>query len=307
VTARCRRSHLVVVLAVAATLTVAGCQGGADTSRSAAAPRTTNPSTITTTTSTTAPAPTTPAPTTPAGPTPTGPLGNPWPQIGAAPPGHHTILAMGDSLMGLTVVTLPDVLAAHGFDAVVYDAHVSASGLLDPMNGSSARDYFALQLAAHPDVDTVMFEWTGVCAVGCGPDTIPYGSPAFFAAWHAAAADLVHDAYAHGLAVLWAISPPPPPDLTGGTPIEDWSSTPMRFLVGNALSMSERRYPADFGVTVADWWQALSDTNGQWQQALWYDNALHVVRVDDRLHFTSEGSTRSSTWTVAALARLYQR
>ncbi len=249
---------------------------------------------------------TTPAPTTAAGPTPTGPVGNPWPQIGAAPPEHHAILAMGDSLMGETVFTLPTVLAAHGFDAVVYDAHINASGLLDPMNGSSARDYLAQQLAIHPDVDTVIFEWAAVCAVACGPDTLAYGSPEFFAAWHAAAGDLVRDAYTRGLKVLWAISSPPPPDVTGEAPVEDWSSKSMRVLVGTTLTMYERRYPTDFGVTVADWWQALSDTNGQWQDALWYDDALHTVLVGDRVHLTEDGSTRTSTWTVAALARLYE-
>ena len=61
------------------------------------------------------------------------------------------------------------------------------------------------------------------------------------------------------LKVLWAISSPPPPDVTGEAPIEDWSSKSMRVLVGTALTMYERRYPTDFGVTVADWWQALSD------------------------------------------------
>ena len=145
------------------------------------------------------------------------------------------------------------------------------------------------------------------CAGACGPDTLAYGSPEFFAAWHAAAGDLVHDASARGLKVLWAISSPPPPDVTGEAPIEDWSSKSMRVLVGTALTMYERRYPTDFGVTVADWWQALSDTNGQWQDALWYDDALHTVLLGDRVHLTEDGSTRTSTWTVAALARLYER
>ena len=290
------------VLAVAAIMTAAGCRGATDTIRSAATPSTTKPVTSTSTSTTT-----TPPPTTVAGPTPAGPVGNPWPQIGAAPREHHAILAMGDSLMGETVFTLPTVLAAHGFDAVVYDAHVNASGLLDPMNGYSARDYLAQQLAAHPDVDTVMFEWVGVCAVACGPNTFAYGSPEFFAAWQVAAGDLVRDAHGRGLQVLWAISSPPPPDITGEAPVEDWSSKSMRVLVGTTLTMYARRYPAELGVTVADWWQALSDTNGQWQETLWYDDALHTVLVEDRVHLTEDGSTRTSTWTVAALARLYER
>ena len=214
---------------------------------------------------------------------------------------------MGDSLMGGTYSTLPGVLAAHGFDAVVYDAHVNGSGLLDPMNGSLARDYLALQLQAHPDVDTVIFEWAGVCDDVCGADAIAYGSPEFFAAWQAAASDLIHDARLRGLKVVWAISPPPPPDLSGDAPVEDWSSQAMRVFVTTLTATYERDYPADFGVTTADWWQALSDTSGQWQENLWYDDALHAVRAPDRVHLTDDGSTRTSTWTTAALATLYAR
>ena len=125
-----RRRRGCLALTAAAIVTIAGCQGGTDTTQSATAP-----STSTTSTST---------------PPPTRPVGNPWPQIGKAPPEHHAILAMGDSLMGGTYFTLPQVLAAHGFDAAVYDAHVSASGLLDPMNGYSARDYLALPTRGPP-------------------------------------------------------------------------------------------------------------------------------------------------------------
>ena len=281
-----RRRRGCFALAAAAIVTIAGCQGGTDTTRSATAPSTS-------TTSTSAPPP-------------TRPIGNPWPHIGNAPPEHHAILLMGDSLMGGTYFTLPQVLAAHGFDAAVYNAHVSASGLLDPMNGYSARDYLALQLQAHPDVDTVIFEWAGVCDDVCSADALAYGSPEFFAAWQAAASDLIRDARLHGLKVVWAIPPPPPPDLNGDTPVEDWSSQAMRVFVTTLTAAYERNYPADFGVTTADWWQALSDTNGHWQETLWYDRALHAVRAPDRVHLTEDGSVRTSTWTTAALARLYE-
>jgi hypothetical protein len=276
------RGFLVVVAAIVGT---AGCQGATVANHSAG------------------PAPTTFA----GGPVPDAPVGNPWPQIGAAPPGHHAILAMGDSLMGGTLYTLPGVLAAHGFDAVVYDGHVSASGLLDPMNGYLARDYLALQLAAHPDVDTVIFEWAGVCDDVCGTDALRYGSNEFFAAWQDAAGDLIRDARLRGLKVVWAISPPPPPDLDGDVPVEDWSSQAMREFVTTLAATYERNYPTDFGVTTADWWQALSDTSGHWQQSLSYDGSSHAVRAPDRVHLTVDGSTRTSTWTVAALAAVYQR
>jgi len=273
-------------LLAAVLVAAAGCQRANQASRSATAP-----------TTTTAP----PATTTPVA------LGNPWPQIGSAPPEHHAILLMGDSLMGGTYLTLPAVLAAHGFDATVYDAHVNGSGLLDPMNGYFARDYLALQLQAHPDVDTVIFEWAGVCDDVCSADALAYGSPDFFAAWQAAASELIHDARLHGLKVVWAISPPPPPDLNRDAPVEDWSSQAMRVFVTTLAAAYERNYPADFGVTTADWWQALSDTSGHWQKTLWYDNATHAVRAGDRVHLTEDGSTRTSTWTTAALATLYGR
>jgi hypothetical protein len=267
-------------LAVAAILAVGGCQSRTDATRS--------------TTSTSAPSP-------------TAPVANPWPQIGTAPPVHHEILVMGDSLMGGTYLTLPGVLAARGFDATVHDAHVNASGLLDPMNGYFARDYLALQLAAHPEVDTVIFEWAGVCDDVCAADALAYGSPEFFAAWQAAATDLIRAARLDGLEVVWAIPPPPPPDLRGDRPVREWSSQAMRVFVTTLTAAYERSYPADLGVTTADWWQALSDTNGHWQETLRYDGAVHQVRAPDRVHLTHDGSIRTSTWTTAALVTLYAR
>ena len=65
-------------------------------------------------------------------------------------------------------------------------------------------------------------------------------------------------------------------------------------------------YAAVPGVTTADWWRALSDTSGQWQENLWYDDAIHAVRTPDLVHLSDDGSTRTSTWTVAALAKLYE-
>ena len=118
-----------------------------------------------------------------------------------------------------------------------------------------------------------------------------YGSPEFFAAWQAAASDLIRDARLHGLKVVWAIPPPPPPDLNGDTPVEDWSSQAMRVFVTTLTAAYERNYPADFGVTTADWWQALSDTNGHWQETLWYDQAWDTVRA--RIACTSPRTDRS--------------
>jgi hypothetical protein len=207
--------------------------------------------------------------------------------------------------MGQVVHTLPENLASHGFDAVVYDAHINASGLLDPMEGVGVRERLAQQLALHPDVDTVVFEWLNVCAFACGDGGPAYGSPEFYAAWQDTVRALVGDARAHGLQVLWAIPPPPPPAPADDPFVESWSSQSMRAAVATVLAENARQYPVTLGVATTNWWTALSDTNRQYQRSLWYDDALHQVRMDDGVHLTDDGSVRGSTWTVASLAQLY--
>jgi hypothetical protein len=287
---------LVTALGLFATA-LSACQTGPDQSVSSA----TSPTTSTTT----SPPTTTSTTTTIPGPPPAGPVGNPWPDIGPTPLQHHAILTLGDSLMGGATSTLETNLASHGFNAVVYDGHVNGTGLLDPVNGISARELFQEQLTYHPDIDTVVFGWSGVCAVACGTSTLRYGSPEFYATWHDEARKLVDLAWAHGLQVVWVTAPPPRLDSSGQPPTEDWMSYPMRPIVQTRLAQEVRKYPNTLGVPVADVWQALSDTSGQWQQSLWYDGALHEVRVDDFVHLTDDGSLRASTWVVAALARLY--
>jgi hypothetical protein len=214
---------------------------------------------------------------------------------------------MGDSIMGQVVYTLPANLASHGVDAVVYDAHINASGLLDPMNGMTVRQRLAEQLALHPDVDTVLFSWLNVCAFACEDDDPAYGSPAFYAAWGDMARALVGDARARGLQVLWAIPPPPPPPPPGDPLVESWNSQSMRAAVATVLAETEQQYPVSLGVATTNWWTALSDTNRQFQQTLWYDDGLHQVRTDDGVHLTEDGSVRGSTWTVASLVELYSQ
>jgi hypothetical protein len=292
----------VTVVAVVMSAALAGCSNGNGpgtvTARGQGVPATTVPATTVPTTT----APTTTAP----APTPTGPVANPWPLIGPAPAGHHAILTMGDSLMGQASVTLQQVLSEHGFDAVVYDAHVNATGLLDHIDGVTMRELFARQVAAHPDVDTVMFEWLNACGT-CGEQGIAYGSPEFYAQWDAMARGLVLDAYARGLRVVWALAPPAPPDTSGLAPAEDWMSFSERPVVAKQLETRYRRLHNDLGVSIADWAEALSDTDGAYQPSLWWDDALHQVRGDDRVHLTFDGSLRASTWTVAALAQLDAR
>jgi len=234
-------------------------------------------------------------------------LGNPQPAIAPTPAAHHAVLAIGDSTLGLSVSALPTILAEHGFDATVYDAHINGSGLLDPMNGVSTKEYLDQQLAQHPDADTIMFEWVGVCAVACVDGPVAYGSPGFYAAWEDAARALVIDAQVHGKQVLWAASPPAAPPATNEPPQEDWFSLPMRYQVVTELIQRARNYSKQFGIEVADWGAALSDTAGNWQPVLFYDGALHTVRTDDKVHLTDDGAARTSWWTAATLAGLWGR
>jgi hypothetical protein len=234
------------------------------------------------------------------------PMGISPPVIGSAPARHHSILTVGDSTLGQGVFALPGVLAQHGFDADVHNAHINGWGLLDVIDGASALDVLGRELLAHPDVDTVIFEWAGACSIACGP-ALPYGSQQFYDAWDAAARAVVTSARARGLQVLWAVSPPTAPPPTGEPPVEDWFSFPMRHQVGNALVAHDRAYGPMFGIDTADWTEALSDTSGQWQPKLSYDGAVHVVRLDDNVHLSDDGSVRTASWTVAALAALWNR
>lgn len=234
------------------------------------------------------------------------PVGISWPVVGPAPAEHHELLGIGDSALAQGLFELPGVLAAHGFDVTVHDAHANGSGLLDPVDGLSARDVLARELAAHPDIDTVVFEWVGVCAVACGPGKLAYGSGQFYDAWHRAARALVSDARRRGLHVVWAVAPPPAPAPADAPLAEDWNSLAMRHQVATRLVARERRYPKAFGVDIVDWSQALSDTSGQWQPRLSYDGAVHTVRLDDDIHLTEDGSLRTSVWTAATLAQLWR-
>lgn len=243
------------------------------------------------------------APTVTTVPAPPGiPSGNPWPAIAPIAPGHHAVLVMGDSIAGQTYWSLPDVLSSSGIDAVAYDATMPTAGLLDQMHGLDPPAFLAAQLAAHPDVDTVVFEFAGACAAACVPGGVEYNSADFFDRWQAVAHQLTSDAKALGRRVVWAISPPPPvPDDPNDAHFVRATQ------VAVTLVQFDRQYPATDGVVAADWYTALADTSGLWQPALWYDGALHTVRADDLVHLTPDGSVRTSTWTIAALAAAWAR
>ena len=235
------------------------------------------------------------------------PLGITPPVIGPAPSGAHSILAFGDSDLAQGLIALPALLAQHGFDVPIYDAHGNGWGLLDPRDGASALEILSQAVAAHPDIDTVVIGFVGVCAVACGPGGPAYGSPQFYDAWDAAARALVTSARARGLQVVWAVSPTAAPAPTDDPPVEDWFNLPMRHQVAATLEAHARAYGSEFGIATSDWTQALSDTSGQWQSQLSYDGAAHSVRADDKVHLTEDGSQRTAQWTAATLMQLWSR
>ncbi len=115
------------------------------------------------------------------------PVGITPPVIGPAPVQHHVVLTIGDSTLAQGLSALPDVWAAHGFDAEIDDAHVNGSGILDTIDGATALQTLDRLLAEHPDADTVVFAWIGSCSIGCAPGKLAYGSPQFYDAWEGAA------------------------------------------------------------------------------------------------------------------------
>jgi hypothetical protein len=302
---------LIALLAVA----LAACGGGVAQSNRTTAPgltpatpaTTAAPATSAAPATTTDPVPaaapaTSAAPATTTVPPPAGlPAGNPWPTRVAIAPGHHAVLVMGDSLAGQTYWSLPTILAFEGIDATAYNATMPTAGLLDPMFGLDPPAYLASQLDAHPDVDTVVFEFAGACASACADGGVEYGSADFYTRWQAVAHQLMSDAKARGLHVIWAISPPPPvPDDPNDTHFVRATQ------VADTLIGLDRHYPTTEGVVAADWYAALADTAGAWQLGLWYDGVTHLVRANDLVHLTPDGSVRTSTWTIAALAEAWE-
>jgi lysophospholipase L1-like esterase len=216
--------------------------------------------------------------------------------------GHHEILMVGDSILGNTISVLPGVLAAHGLDATIDDAHINGSGLAsDAGFDGTPLDYLKRQLAAHPDVDTVVFGWTDACAQ-C---PVAYGSPQFFDLWTANAHTLID--YLHATTrpgggsyhIVWVQTPPMPP----GAPGTFYENSPAVAQVLNWKAVGD--YAPRAGGT-ADFWRALSDVNLQYQQWLHYEGAWHRVRADDAVHLTDDGATRAATWLAAGLSEAWR-
>ena len=214
-------------------------------------------------------------------------VAHPWP---AAPPPqpHHTLLVVGDSLLGQATQYLPWALALNGVDAHVTDEHRNAMGLLDPVpaDGRPVADWFEATITAHP-ADIVVFEFLGACS--CAHSAF-YGTDAFYTQWFDVAADLVQRAKNHGARVLWVESPPVRPDPTNNIP-----------QVTHGLAFRDTLMQSRSGTGTAHWWAAFTDTAGHYQDVLVYNGAPHKVRFDDGVHFTAEGAARAAIFLAGGL------
>ena len=231
-------------------------------------------------------------------------VGRPWP--GAAPSSHdhHTVLMIGDSLVGQTDTELAAAFDRAGLDVQVIDAHVNASGLLGPVGDApTALDWVQEQVAAHPEAPTVVIEWGGACGVACDPTKpgfVDYGSPEFFQQWTANAHEIIDWLRAQGKAVVWAVTPPFGVDVAGGT------TSQLRVGVAAQLAHLDRTdFAVRAGGTVVDWSAALTNLLDQYRTDLFYDGAMHNVRSSDLVHLSLSGAVRTSAWTVTPLAQLW--
>jgi hypothetical protein len=230
-------------------------------------------------------------------------FGNPAPSLPRASFGspHRTLLMFGDSLMGQHDTSFPSVLAAHGYDATVIDAHVNGSGLIGPVgDAGSALEWVQEKVAEHPEADPIVLEWAGACAVcgttvsGVSYPTIGDRENGFYSTWVEHAQEIIDWLHDQGKTVVWVVSPPLGQD-SASNKVTVEAAQVLSFLDGIVIGPAASR-------TTIDWFTALSDANRQYATTLWYDGAFNTVRADDLVHLTTVGATRASTWTLAALA-----
>ena len=229
-------------------------------------------------------------------------FGNAEPAARNAPPGtpHRTLLMVGDSLMGQHDAVFPQLLAGHGFDVTVIDAHVNGTGLIGPVgDADSALAWVQDKVAEHPDADPVVLEWAGNCVV-CGTTVDGVTYPAlgdiaagFYDLWLKHAYEIIDWLHGQGKTVIWTVSPPlgfvPSPGILLAD-VSRWLSIFDGILIGPHTALP-----------TVDWMGALSDTNGQYATTLWYNNQFNTVRTPDLIHFTDEGARRAATWTLSVL------
>lgn len=252
----------------------------------------------------------------------------PLPVVDAPAPGvHHDMLVMGDSLLAQTVGTqwtpgppvdesdpgdpepgpptpLADRMEALGMDVTIHNRTRNGSGLLsDHPDGLTPREQLTDILAELADAGTpptvVVFEYSGNSLLVTEP---AYGSDQWFVAWWAEAQAMVELAAASGAAVYWTA---PPPFLDPVRQRVAWESN--LFVAANP------------GLGHVDWWTALASVgcrtwvNNRWIELcyadeLWYswDDTIHPVRTEDRLHLTPDGLERTAWWLVATVAPEWQ-
>jgi hypothetical protein len=285
-----------MVAGVAALSVVVGGIGSAEAAK-------VRPPRTTTTTTTTLPPP-------PSGAGTSG-TGMAWAAMPPRAASSHTVLAIGDSLIGQAVWGLnnnPTLLP----EATIIDEHRNATGLLSPIfspaplvgpqPSAPADVYVTYMLDKYPQADTVLFGWVGVCVYPCPYE---YGSQAFYDAWWAMAKKISNLATARGKKVVWSITFPAP--AAGSTAPYTHNQT-----VNDSLSWQSRQQLAAY--TRADWWTALAAADGflghyvQWLRYVWWPtNDYHQVHSDDLIHLTPYGSLRTAWWTAVALRTAWTR
>jgi hypothetical protein len=202
----------------------------------------------------------------------------------------HTVLLLGDSLMGGAAVSLAGVLRDAGVGGVyIVDAHRNGSGLVRLIDGMTPAEFVESQFEARPDIDVVAMEWAGACEKPC-PE---YGSPAFFLEWLETASAVRAVVHAHGARLIDVRPPPPPP---GSSPPD--SGYVYTDAVASVLAYFSG--PTS-GATPADWWAAFSGLDGAYYDTLFYDGAWHTVRIEDKIHFSPDGRVRAAKVLAAAI------
>jgi hypothetical protein len=202
----------------------------------------------------------------------------------------HTVLLVGDSLMGGAAFSLAGVWHDAGVGGIsLVDAHRNGSGLVRLIDGMTPADFVEAQFDARPDIDVVAMEWAGACEKPC-PE---YGSPAFFLDWLDSASAVRAVVHAHGARLIDVRPPPPPPG--SSTPDSGYVFTDA---VANALAYLSG---PTTGATLADWWSAFAGLDGAYYDTLFYEGAWHTVRIEDKIHFSPDGRIRAAKVLAAAI------
>ena len=130
--------------------------------------------------------------------------------------------------------------------------------------------------------------WAGACEKPC-PE---YGTPEFYREWLDNAA-----------AVAPSSTRTAPSSSTSATATPTWFRTPESGYVFTDVVANTLVYLGGptTGATPADWWSAFSGYDGANYDTLFYEDAWHTVRVEDRIHFSADGRSRAAKVLAAAI------